>query len=284
MSGNNGQGNISTMTKFSQMGITLSKGVDLKKGVSMILYGASGSGKTHTINFLPPEKTVVLLFERGGDAPIEGSGIPVFTLQLEENGSGLKGFKMLVNAIQTGEAIEGIDFSQIKYVVLDHLTEMERFFITSLTSAVNKKTPTLREYGTTSYKLKEYVRKFRDLTGKGINVIMLAHDQSLDSVDSNGVSTNIIAPAVGSKMKSVNEIVGAVDVVGYLHKSVSGDDNLAEKEQRMIEIRDSDTLKCKCRYKDMFLIYPDGLPQDELGNFFKELYKVRKQLKQGESK
>jgi phage nucleotide-binding protein len=101
-----------------------------------------------------------------------------------------------------------------KNVVIDNLSELEQQLIIYLTSSHKKEVPELREYGDASFKMKEWVRNFRDLIYKDINVVFNAWEIPIEVKNSNGEILSRTFPLIGKKIAP--QICGLVDVVGHM--------------------------------------------------------------------
>jgi len=259
---------------YESLGLTVKNGADMasmmKTGVTGIFYGDTGVGKTHAVRFLPDKETLYVGLE-GGDSPLEGKDIPIFNLELENDGQGLAAFSQIMRAIRDGETIANVDTSQLKFLVIDHISEMERFFQFGLMRNRKKRFLELKEYGDTSQKMREYLRMMRDLRSKGINVVFFAHEMWVDMKE-DGVPVTKVVPKVGKSI--VQEVMGMVDIVGRMEIATEEDSNGA-REVRRIRIKKASDVAAKCRWTEMYRQHGDYASQD-LGELYREVYKIRK--------
>jgi len=255
---------------LENLGLTVRNGKDvqgiMRTGITSIIYGDTGTGKTHAVRFLP-DKTTLYLGLEGGDSPLEGKDIPIFNLELENDGQGLAAFSKIMRAIKNGEKIAGVDTSEIQFLVIDHISEMERFFQFGLMKTRQKRFLELKEYGDSSQKMREYMRMMRDLRSKGINVIFIAHELWVD-IKEDGIPVTKVVPKTGKSI--IQEIMGMVDLVGRMEIVTENNE-----EVRRIRIKKSSDVAAKCRWTEMYETYGDYVSQD-LGEVFRNIYRIRK--------
>ena len=179
-------------------------GDTIDRGISILVYGDPGVGKTTLASTLPAGETVIINTE-AGMGPLLGTGHIVFNLN---------GVDDLVATTESFYKYLRTEKHPFKYVVLDNISEFEQQLVLYYTRKRGKETPELREHGDTSFKMKEYLHLFRDLVYSGITVVFNAWEFPLDIVNDGGRVITKTFPKVGKKIAST--ICGIVDVVGHL--------------------------------------------------------------------
>ena len=176
---------------------------DLKEqGVSMIVYGDAGVGKTHLIGTLPEGELLVL--------DIDG-GLETFRKQGKNHD-----YVSLRTMAELKDTLDELKTGKLgyKYLALDNISELEKTMAIALMDSRGKAFLELKEYGDTAQKMREYLRKYRDLVETGLNIIFLAWELPLEIHGSDGDIETKIAPFLGKKFTL--EASGLVDAVGRL--------------------------------------------------------------------
>lgn len=179
----------------------------LERGIAMIIYSNPGVGKTTLAATLPSEETLFINVE-GGIGPLMGTKHVVFNLP-----GAVKSFEIeqVVDDLYKFLRTEKHGF---KYIIIDNVSELEQQLILNLTMRRGKDTPELREYGDVAFKMKEWVRLFRDLVYQNITVIFNAWEVALEVKNTDGGIITQTFPMIGKKLAP--QACGIVDVVGHL--------------------------------------------------------------------
>ena len=208
-------------------------GNKIDRGISMIVYGNPGVGKTTLATTLPPDDTLIINAE-AGLGPLLGKGTYVYPL-LENivNNEFEKVLDELYKKLRTEK-------HRFKNVVIDNISEIEGQLITHITQRHGKEAPTLREYGDASYKMKQWIHQFRDLVYNNINVVFNAWEFPMELRNAEGNLLSLICPKVSKSIVPV--LCGCVDIVGRLE--------VHEKTgKRWVRIRPNDMYLCKSQFK-----------------------------------
>ena len=179
----------------------------IKRGIAFIIYSDPGIGKTTLAGTLPVGKTLIVNTE-AGLGPLLGTKHIVFNV-LEAIKD--KSLELVIEELYKHLRTQKHPF---KYVVLDNLSELEQQLILHLTNKRKKETPELREYGDSSFKMKEWVHKFRDLIYQGITIIFNAWEFPLEIKNNSGIIITKTFPMIGKRIAP--QVCGIVDVVGHL--------------------------------------------------------------------
>lgn len=195
-----------------------------KSGISAIIYGESGIGKTHFIGTLPG-KTLIIAAEANGIKTLEK-----FPEEIKKN--------LSVDFLPTpGKSIEATSAEYNKYfdsliiqdmpydnIVLDSATELASMLLIQRTD-INKNggSPTQKNYGDVISCMKRYLRILRDLAIiKGKNVLILALEAEITLAQSaDGQSASKTHPGMIGK-KFTPEAEGLFDIVAHMEKRSDG--------------------------------------------------------------
>lgn len=212
------------------------------KGTAFIVYGDPGVGKTSLVKTLlgwtapvfeysdknppklisggwgtqepycEPEEILVVNVEAGESMLTRDDGTLCCTLfqVLEDNMTKLK---ELVSFLREGD-------HPFKYVFVDNMSELEKFFLMRLADTRDLSTPRQKEWGDSAFHMRKCIRDIRGCTSRGINVIFNFWSMSIPVKEKDGESHNICSPMV---MRSTTmEYVGLVDHTAYMGISKTG--------------------------------------------------------------
>jgi phage nucleotide-binding protein len=180
-------------------------GTETGVGKTILVYGESGVGKSTLLGTLPG-KTLILDVE-GGLKVIRGRE-DVYRVKIPET---LENLKSVFDALCGSE---NIDFAN---VCLDSATELEKFMLIRLAGDSKSGMPSLQDYGTCSFRMREYMRKLRDLREKGVNVIVTCLEMPLELEQSDNTIRTRLYPMLARKLAP--EICGLFDIVARLEVS-----------------------------------------------------------------
>jgi phage nucleotide-binding protein len=186
--------------------LSISKTSDISKvGKTMLVYGESGTGKSTLLGTLPG-KTLILDVEGGltvlRDKHVDRVAIP----------ETLENLKAVFDALVSSD---NIDYDNI---CLDSGTELEKFMLIRLAAnSKNDGMPSLHDYGVVSFKMRDYMRKLRDLRERGINVIVTCLEMPLELEQDDSTIRTRLYPMLARKLAP--EICGLFDIVARLEIS-----------------------------------------------------------------
>lgn len=208
---------------------------EINRGISIIIYGECGKGKTTLATTLPADETLIISSE-AGLGPLLGKGHSVFNVQevIKDNE-----IEKVIDDLYRFLRTEKHPF---KNIVIDNLSELEQQLILNLTQRRKKETPEIREYGDASYKMKEWVHNFRDLVYQNINVVFNAWEFPFEIRNNDGCVITKTFPLVGKKISP--QICGIVDVVGHIEAN-------EKTQQRRIVFAQSNQYITKSQFKGL---------------------------------
>lgn len=205
-------------------------GNTIDRGISMIIYGDPGRGKTTLAGTLPVGETLIINTE-AGLGPLLGTGHVVFNLNTD-----LKQLEGIYQYLRTAD-------HPFKNLVIDNISELQDWMLRVLFKGRGKDFPEIRERGDVSTKMKEYITLFRDLTTeKGMNVVFNAWEDSFDIDRSDAGTTTKIAPKVTKGI--YEDVCGKVDAVGHLEVFEKTGD-------RFIRFTGTPKMIAKCQFKGL---------------------------------
>jgi len=222
-------------------------------GFSAGIFGAGGAGKTSFIKMLPPEQTLYIAIDDSSH-PIRDRNFFHVALPkpLKENP---KAFVKELNDVYT--VLRTDKNCQIRYVVIDSISELERYFqMMSIASRNNKRSkvelgdevPVQKDYGDASILTYKYLIQFRDLKtptntacGKAINTFFIANEMSQEVFKNDTNSRKKIVPFLTEKM--AGKFRDAVDILGYMHAEGNG--------ERYLNLNPSQEIEAKNRFKNI---------------------------------
>lgn len=186
---------------------------------NILLYGDSGTGKTTlagSADAVPSMRPVLFIDIEGGTESLKHSYPEVDTVRV----TSWKEMQSVYDALYAG----GHGYNT---VVLDSLTEIQKFNMYDIMNSVVQKRPDLdpdipsmREWGKNLEQLRKMVRGFRDLE---MHTIFTALSRS-DKDSKTGITT--MKPSLSGKL--ADEVAAFLDVVGYYYVKQMGDGEDAE--------------------------------------------------------
>lgn len=200
-----------------------------RKGITMLVYGDSGTGKTTLLGTIADPNTLIIDVE-GGLSVLRDKTFD--TVRVSED---LANLKEVFDHLQNG----------LKHttICLDSATELEAFMIAQLSKIKNREKPTLDEYGAAAYKMRQYMRVLRDLRDKGVNVVITALETPMDLEQGSGVTRTKMYPLMMKKLAP--EVAGLFDIVARMKVSVKE----GSKGTRFLLLDGTENELAKTRYR-----------------------------------
>ena len=199
--------------------------------LKILVYGASGAGKTRLISTI--NEPVLIVSAEAGTLCLKGHSIDVVDIQTDDEGALLgkeKRIKRLSDVyeyLQTTEAIK-----KYKWIALDSLTEIMQNLVEGLKAKPEFDDPkmTMRLWGEYADRAKAIIKSFRDLPQ--YNVIMTALDKT--DKDENGIRYQAIdvQGSIGERLPSY------FDEVFYLYVDAEGKRSLITSQTDKLRVKD----------------------------------------------
>lgn len=223
---------VEKLTERSLAGLRVQAVSDLRPKVNIMVYGDSGVGKTTFAgSCIEIEEFQPLLF-----VDVEGGTLSIREKYPEVDTVRVKSFsdmQKIYDELYRGQ-------SSYRTVVLDSLSEMQKFSMDGIMQETVKENPDrdpevpgLREWGKNSEQIRRMVRAFRDLP---LNTIFTC----LAKTDKDQRGKTITRPMLPGKLGS--EITGFLDIVLYMYMK-----QVDEKNERMLLTSSTDTTIAKDR-------------------------------------
>jgi phage nucleotide-binding protein len=235
-----------------------------KSGISAIVYGEAGIGKTHFVGTLPG-KTLLIAAEKNGintlkkfpaevQDRLELLFLPPITADIDKTSAAYNKFfdELMIKEYEQDN------------IVLDSATELANLLLILKTDpAKNGGIPTMKNYGEVQFCMKRYLRILRDIASvKGKNIIIIALESELViNQTADAAMTSKTHPALSGK-KLAPEAEGLFDIVAHLEKRSDGNRvfRLESNEQFVAKDRFG---RAGCRATGEALLYPESTNKNE---------------------
>lgn len=213
------------LTARTLAGLEVRKVEERSSFFNILLYGDSGVGKTTlagSADDVPSMRPVLFIDIEGGTESLRHSYPEVETVRVTT----WKEMQAVYNVLYSGEH----DF---KTVVLDSLTEIQKFNMYQIMADVAQKrpdldpdVPSMREWGKNLEQIRRMVRGFRDLEMHTIFTALAKSDKDAKT----GITTT--KPSLSGKM--ADEVAAFLDVVVYYYVKQIGDGSEAEFKRLLL--------------------------------------------------
>jgi phage nucleotide-binding protein len=218
----------------------------INRGISIIIYGDPGVGKTTLAATLPEKETLIITCE-AGLGPLLGTKHVVFDV-LKAVDPVTHNIEAIIDDLYKFLRTEKHSF---KNVVVDNLSELHQQLIINLTKKHNRDAPDRRIYGDASYKMRDWVRLFRDLVYQDVNVVLNAWEFLLEVTNQEGTIVTKTFPLISKTISPA--CCGLVDVVGRLECN-------EKTQQRRIRVGQNDQYITKSQFQGLNPAEPPDLP------------------------
>lgn len=213
------------LTKRNIGGLEVAPVQERSSWYNMLIYGDSGTGKTTlagSADAVPAMRPVLVVDIEGGTESLKHSYPNVEVVRVKS----WKEMQVVYDALYDGD-------HDYKTVILDSLTEIQKFNMNDIMSQVIQKrpdldpdVPSMREWGKNLEQIRKFVRGFRDLE---IHTIFTALAKT-EKNEKTGIRTT--KPSLSGKM--ADEIAAFLDVVGYYYVKQIGSDDAAEFKRLLL--------------------------------------------------
>lgn len=218
--------------------------------INLLIYGNPGSGKTvfaGSSDAVPELRPVLFIDVEGGTMSLRDRYPDAEVVRVQS----WNDMQLIYNELYAME-------HDYKTVVLDSLTEMQKFSMYNIMREViennpdrDPEVPGIREWGKNIEQIRRLVRAFRDLPMNTIVTALAVTDKDSDS------GKIVTRPSLSGKLAM--EVGGFVDIVGYIYtKIIDGDVQrlmLTQGTDRVIAKDRSDTLPSVVEHPDMSVLY-----------------------------
>lgn len=216
---------IATLTKKTLAGLPIAAVQERGAFFNFLIYGESGTGKTTlagSADDVPAMRPVLFIDIEGGTESLRHSYPNVQTVRVMN----WKQMQEVYNELADGD-------HGFRTVVLDSLTEIQKFNMYNIMTDLTQKRPDLdpdvpgmREWGKNLEQMRKYIRAFRDLE---MHTIFTALNMT-DKDQKTGITT--MQPMLSGKL--AKEAAAFLDVVGYYYVKQIGDGGDAEFKRLLL--------------------------------------------------
>lgn len=228
---------MTTLTKSTLAGLPIVPVQERSSYFNILIYGDSGTGKTTlagSADEVPSMRPVLFIDIEGGTESLRHSYPEVDTVRVTT----WKEMQEVYNALHEGN-------HGYRTVVLDSLTEIQKFNMYNIMNDLAQKRPDLdpdvpgmREWGKNLEQIRRMVRGFRDLD---MHTIFTALNKT-EKDQKTGLTT--MKPSLSGKM--ADEVAAFLDIVVYYYVKQIGDGSDAEFK-RLLLTQKTDTQVAKDR-------------------------------------
>lgn len=214
-----------TLSQKKLAGLVVQPVQERSQYYNILIYGDSGTGKTTlagSADAVPSMRPVLFVDIEGGTASLQHSYPEVETVRVTT----WKEMQEVYNALHDGD-------HGYKTVVLDSLTEIQKFNMYSIMGEVMQKrpdldpdVPSMREWGKNLEQIRRMVRGFRDLD---MHTIFTSLNKT-EKDQKTGLTT--MKPSLSGKM--ADEVAAFLDIVVYYYVKQIGDGDDAEFKRLLL--------------------------------------------------
>ncbi|TXH19120.1 MAG: hypothetical protein E6R03_01020 [Hyphomicrobiaceae bacterium] len=173
------------------MELEVIKARDIQRGVSMVVYGRSGTGKTTIACTAPGPLLLLDIKDEGTDSVSDIKELDVHMVD------SLEDFEETYWFLSKNS-------KRYKTVIIDTCTQLQGMVVAEVMRKNKRKgepgswgSMRKQDWGDVSAILKEVLLNYRDLTAKGMNIIFIAQDRTFNLSEEEEANTEMLAPEVG---------------------------------------------------------------------------------------
>lgn len=244
------------LTQQSLGGLKVSKVAERTSYLNILIYGDSGTGKTHlagSADLVPDLRPCLMIDFEGGTESLVRHFPEIEQVRV----TSWREMQAVYDELLRGK-------HAYQTVILDSLTEIQKFNMYSIMEELvadkpdrEIDVPSMREWGRNLEQMRRFVRGFRDLP---MNTIFTALKKEDRNEKTGMVST---LPSLSGKL--AGEVAAFLDIVAYYYmKTVTEDDQKVDK--RILLTRKTETITAKDRTSQ--------LPQIMVEPTMKEIYET----------
>jgi hypothetical protein len=237
-----------TLAPKSLGGLPIRQVQERSSWYNFLIYGDSGTGKTTlagSADEVPAMRPVLFVDMEGGTESLRHSYPGVETVRVTT----WKEMQIVYDELYAG----GHGFQT---VVLDSLTEIQKFNMYTIMAAVVQKrpdldedVPSMREWGKNLEQMRKFVRAFRDLE---MHTIFTALNMT-DKDQKTGAT--LMKPQLSGKL--ANEVAAFLDIVGYYYvKQIGAGDDMEFKRLLLTQKTDQQVAKDRTGLLPMVMEQP----------------------------
>ena len=181
-----------------------------KKGRAVVIYGQAGRGKTTLLNTLKGN-ILLINIDCGEQVLNDNTGYnqfdicPLVSKKLKDPADSINKLESFVDYLITQETLPW------DYIAVDNISEIQDAYLESLGSARGKKYPEQLIYRDTGIEMLRILKKMRNLTYKGPDVIYIAWEDTNKIEDFGGEIQSEKAPLIMGKTQL--KVSGLVDFI-----------------------------------------------------------------------
>ncbi len=217
------------------------------EGISMVIYGEPGTGKTTVLGSLPEGQTLFIDAD-GGLSTLAKKKHTYISMPLPDTAGDGQEYKFLD---KLDEIYNSLRFETHPYlnIVIDSASEFEKYLQLALQNVRGKQFMSLKEYGDAAQLTAKYLKQFRDLkypdntkVRKPINIFFSALQFPLEILKSSDITITKMYPMLTKKLAPT--ICGIVDIVARME--------ILEDGKRGLRIIPLPDVTAKCRFANIF--------------------------------
>jgi hypothetical protein len=207
---------LNVLTETTLGGLRVAPASEAIEYINLLVYGDSGVGKTllaGTAWDVPEMRPVLVIDVEGGTFTLRERYPMVDVVRVDS----WKDMQTVYDALYNGEG-------DYKTVVLDSLSEIQKFSMGQIMTEVRKTDPSrdievpgIREWGKNLWQVRAVVRGFRDLPMNALFTALADHDRD--------PRTGLEKSRVGLQGRSRGEVPGFVDFVVYMYMKYHDEQN-----------------------------------------------------------